>query len=175
MVLCCSCQQFCACWGFKSVHRCVFGLFSCENSTLCGILAFFRVNTVKVATLLKCTIFTPVCLYIQFGISLRFAPAQRHKQYIYSPLSIKASILSLNGCKCSSADSEQTLCTSFSHPETTMERRCPKTERKTKFVFLYFICFHHQGLSHLKSTSTVVYRWMHKYPFISNTICHISI
>lgn len=79
---------------------------------------------------------------MQFGTSLRFAPARYHKECIYSPLSTKVSILSLNGCKCSSGDSEQTPCTSFSHPETTMERRCRKTERKTKFVFLYFTRFH---------------------------------
>lgn len=78
---------------------------------------------------------------MQFGTSLRFAPARYHKEYIYSPLSTKVSILSLNGCKCSSGDSEQTPCTSFSHPETTMERRCRKTERKTKLVFLYFTRF----------------------------------
>lgn len=45
-----------------------------------------------------------------------------HKQCIYSPLSTNASILSLNGCKCSSGDSQQTPCTFFSHPATTTER-----------------------------------------------------
>lgn len=49
-----------------------------------------------------------------------------HKQCIYSPLSTNASILSLNGCKCSSGDSQQTPCTFFSHPATTTERRCSR-------------------------------------------------
>lgn len=66
-------------------------------------------------------------LGFQMGLSLWSLHLQCHKQHNYSPLSTKASILSLKGCKCSSGDSEQTLCTSFSHPEMTIEKHGPKS------------------------------------------------
>lgn len=113
----------CSGLGVESVHCCVFGLFSNEHNILCGISASISLKTLQAAKYSRPTVFTTVHIYSIYAVwdGPWFARAQCHKQSNYSPLSTKASILSLKGCRCSSGDSEQTLCTSFSHSEEEMK------------------------------------------------------